>query len=92
MTKIIPLFDGYFEKKKQRPLTSLMVISLIAACEKQRSGIPFGPSDIKGSFTALITRGLIVRKKETTSMDALTWHITVEAIDMLKAMGIKIEC
>jgi hypothetical protein len=93
MSKVISLSEAHFERTKQRPLTSLMVTSLLAACAKQREGIEYGPKDIKGSFTALITRGLIIRKQGIVNMQISSiWQVTTEAIDQLKGMGIKVDC
>ncbi len=68
-----------------------MLNALLDACEKQKEGIHFGPTNIKGSLGNLITRGLIVRKeviinKHTESL----WQVTSEAIEMMSAMGIKL--
>jgi len=78
-TKIIQFPHGHFERKKQPPLTSLMVVTLLGACAKQTAGILFGPSDIKGSFSSLITRGLIIRKVTKNSITESLWQVTNEA-------------
>ena len=91
MTKIISFYRRHFERKKQRPLTPQMVTSLLAACAKQKAEIPFGHNDIKGSFMALIKRGLIIKKEEVANeQNAVTWQVTAEAIEMLKAMQIEV--
>ena len=93
-TKIISINKKYSSIEKQIPLTSLMITTLVAACEKQSKGITFGPRDIKGSFIALVSRGLILVKnpKNITSNKYSDWHVSDEAIGMLKAMVIKIKC
>ncbi len=70
-----------------------MVVALVGACAKQHAGIPFGPGDIKGSFTSLISRGLIVKKEaHVNNRDDSTWLVTTEAIEMLASMGIETLC
>ncbi len=90
-TKIISFPHGYFERKKRPPLTSLMINTLLDACEKQKEGTRFGPTDIKGSLAVLITRGLIVRKVVTINEHTESlWQVTSEAIEMMSAMRIKL--
>jgi hypothetical protein len=91
-TKIISFPRGHFQRKKQPPLSSLMIDALLRACKKQKEGTPFGPTDIKGSFTSLITRGLIVSKEITINEHTASWQVTTEAIAMLKAKGIEVPC
>ena len=55
-----------FERKKQPPLSSQIVVTLLAACAKQAPGIHFIPGDVKGSFALLITRGLVIPKYTPT--------------------------
>ncbi len=86
-TKIISFPDGYFERHKPLPLSQLMIETLLAACAKQRDKIPFGPGDIKGSFSALIQRGLIVSEEYTDAHAASSWQVTAEAIEMLRTLG-----
>jgi len=91
--KIIHFPKGYFIKNKQHALTPLMIDALLAACEKQEEGVPFGPADIKGSFAALVSRGLIIRKQVTLNhVSELAWHVTGQAISMLKTLGIIVAC
>ena len=40
----------HLEEKKQRFLSKLMSLALIAACDLQKKRIRFGPTDIQGSF------------------------------------------
>ena len=62
----------------------------MAAIEKQKKNVPFGPNNIRGSITTLITRGLIVRKKIILMGHAESqWQVTEEAMGMLKNLGIK---
>jgi hypothetical protein len=89
LTKIISFSSG----KKQLPLSSLMIIALIEACEKQNAGISFGPGDIKGSFASLITRGLVIKKLATIkNHNESSWQVTAEAIVMLTSLGIEVPC
>ncbi len=70
-----------------------MVVALIEACEKQTAGIPYGPGDIKGSCTSLISRGLVVQKAAAFESDTeSSWQVTAEAIEILKSMGIDVSC
>ena len=90
-TKIIPYYARLFKQKKSAPLTLKMVTTLLAAYKKQKAAIPFGHSDIRGSFIALIKRDLIVRKK--TFIDGSfqdNWQVTNEAINLLKNSGIAV--
>ena len=92
-SKIIRLPYGYFSKNKQQNLTPLMIDALLAACEKQTENIPFGPADIKGSFSALVNRGLIIRKEVSLHHHTkLLWQVTGEAISMLRILGIIVRC
>ncbi|HEV8083194.1 MAG TPA: hypothetical protein VGP55_08345 [Chitinophagaceae bacterium] len=92
-SKLISFPDGHFERKKPHPLTSLMINTLLDACEKQKEGIRFGPTDIKGSLGVLITRGLIVRREVAINkhIESL-WQVSPEAIEMLKVNGISVTC
>jgi hypothetical protein len=88
-SKIIHLPYGYFIRNKQLNLTPLMIDTLLAACEKQREKIPFGPADIKRSFVALVSRGLIQREEVNKQSQ---WQVTKLAISMLKNLGIIVAC
>lgn len=84
---------NHFKKSRQRPLTPLMIKTLLAACEKQNKSISFGPQDIKGSAMTLINRGLIashIINRKGKSQE--TWYVTQQAINMLLEMGIKVSC
>ena len=89
---IIPFPAEHFQRKKQRPLSAIMIDKLLAAIALEREGLFFGPQDIKGSLTSLISRGLIIRIEITMNgqTDSI-WHVTYEAIEMLKAVGIEAE-
>jgi hypothetical protein len=91
-SKVIHFPKGYFTINKQQNLTPLMIDTLLAACEKQNENIPFGPADIKGSFSALVNRGLIIRKKVSLHHTELVWQVTREALSMLKMLGIIVPC
>jgi hypothetical protein len=88
-SKIIHLPYGYFIRNKQLNLTPLMIDTLLAACEKQKEKIPFGPSDIKRSFVALVSRGLITREEVDKESQ---WQVTKLAISMLKNLGLIVAC
>ena len=88
-SKIIHLPYGYFIRNKQLNLTPLMIDTLLAACEKQKEKIPFGPADIKRSFVALVSRGLITREEVNKESQ---WQVTKLAISMLKNLGIIVAC
>jgi hypothetical protein len=88
-SKIIHLPYGYFIRNKQLNLTRLMIDTLLAACEKQKEKIPFGPADIKRSFVALVSRGLITREEVNKESQ---WQVTKLAISMLKNLGVIVAC
>ena len=88
-SKIIHLPYGYFIRNRQLNLTPLMIDTLLAACEKQKEKIPFGPADIKRSFVALVSRGLITREEVDKESQ---WQVTKLAISMLKNLGIIVAC
>ena len=88
-SKIIHLPYGYFIRNKQLNLTPLMIDTLLAACEKQQEKIPFGPTDIKRSFIALVNRGLITREEVNPQENKeLQWQVSKQAISMLKTLGV----
>ena len=88
-SKIVHLPYGYFIRNKQLNLTPLMIDTLLAACEKQKEKIPFGPADIKRSFVALVSRGLITREEVDKESQ---WQVTKLAISMLKNLGVIVAC
>jgi hypothetical protein len=87
--KIIHLPYGYFIRNKQLNLTPLMIDTLLAACEKQKEKIPFGPVDIKRSFVALVSRGLIAREEVNKESQ---WQVTKLAISMMRNLGVIVAC
>jgi hypothetical protein len=92
-TKIIEFPYEFLKRKNQPSLTPLMIDTLLAACQKQKEKIPYGPVDIKRSFMALINRGLIVRRPADTNEDMeQLWQVTAEAISMLRIKGIDVTC
>ena len=92
-TKIIEFPYEFLKRTKQSSLTPLMIDTLLAACQKQKEKIPYGPADIKRSFMALINRGLIVRRPADTNEDTeQLWQVTAEAISMLRVKGIDVTC
>ena len=92
-SKIIHLPYGYFIRNKQLNLTPLMIDTLLAACEKQKENIPFGPADIKRSFIALVNRGLITREEVSVhEKKEFQWQVSKQAISMLKFLGIVVAC
>jgi hypothetical protein len=90
---IIPFPLERIHRKRQLPLSKLMISKLIDAYALERQGLFFGPHDIKGSLTSLINRGLIIRIE--ISMNDKTesiWHVSYEAVEMLKTLGIDVIC
>jgi hypothetical protein len=85
MAKILKFPHNHYKRKRKSPLSKLMIEALLSACADQNKGIPFGPIDNNRSFSALIERGLITKKK-------LSWHVTKEAYDILTNMGFEIPC
>lgn len=90
---VIPFPAEFVYRKRQFPLSELMISKLIAAYALEKQGLFFGPKDIKGSLTSLINRGLIVRikipvKDKTQSI----WHVSYEAIEILKTLGLDAVC
>ena len=83
----------HIKRKTQRPLSKLMIAKLVAAYALERQGLFFGPQDIDGSLTSLINRGLIVRIEiPVNDKTESIWHVSYEAIEMLKALGIDAVC
>ncbi len=74
-------------KKKAPTLSRLMIIALVEASAKQMLGIPFGPADIKGSFSFLIERGLIICEEVSLHHPQSVWQVTPEAMNMLRNLG-----
>ena len=92
-SKIICPPNGYFIRNKQLNLTPLMIDTLLAACEKQKEKVPFGPTDIKRSFMALVNRGLITREEVNIQENKeLQWQVSKQAISMLKILGVIVAC
>lgn len=90
---IIPFPEEHVQRKKQRPLSKLMITNLLTAYALERQGLFFGPQEIKGSMTSLINRGLIVRKEiSVNGKSEAIWHVSYEAVEMLKALGIDVIC
>jgi hypothetical protein len=87
--KIISYSKSYLQTSKYPRLNLRMIVSLLAAVEKQKKKISFGPNDIRGSIAYLISQGLIVRKKIVQSgYVKYEWQVTAEAIDFLKNLEI----
>jgi len=92
-SKIIHLPFGYFIRNKQLNLTPLMIDTLLAACEKQKEKAPFGPTDIRRSFIALVNRGMITRQEVNIHhKKELQWQVTKQAFSMLKFLGVVVAC
>ena len=72
-------------------LSRPMIVALVEACTKQQHGIPFGPADIGGSFSWLISRGLVVWKEvNIKNHKKHLWQVTEEAVEMLRKMGVDV--
>jgi hypothetical protein len=92
-SKIICLPNGYFIRNRQLNLTPLMIDTLLVACEKQKEKVPFGPTDIKRSFMALVNRGLIIRETVAVHNNKeVQWQVTKLAISMPKNLGVIVAC
>jgi len=88
---IISFQDSYSGRNKQRPLSRLMISSLQLMCAKQKDHIPLNFEDGQGSFTTLVTRGLIISKDTIANGRKDTIRVvTEEAIGMLKRLGITV--
>lgn len=93
MGKIIYFTGSHFQKRKKTSLSPQMITTLLAACKKQEQGIPFGPNNIKGSFMALINRGLLIKKDVMPNyITEPSWEVTSKALGILKLMGIEDGC
>ena len=93
MTKVISINTLAVIKKKNVPLSNIMIKTLVSACNKQSKKEAFGPKDIKGSFIPLINRGLInTEQKIVNGKTIITWHVTKSAVETLKDLGITINC
>jgi hypothetical protein len=84
--KVIRMPVGFVEINKQRPLSNRMVATLLRACEFQLNGILFGQIELDGSFSPLVTRGLL--KLEKSNRSPSTWYVTGEAFDILHNLGL----
>ena len=74
---------------KKSSLSRQMIIALVEASAKQKHGIPFGPADIKGSFSSLIERGLVEFKPvDLHNGKQHMWQLTPEAMKMLTTLGV----
>ena len=74
---------------KKPSLSRPMIVALVESYTRQQYGIPFGPADIGGSFSFLISRGLVVWKEVNIQNDSqYLWQVTSEAVEMLKKMGV----
>ncbi|MEO8415650.1 MAG: hypothetical protein ABI472_18450 [Ginsengibacter sp.] len=89
--KAIPFGSRHFAEKKQRLLTSLMVVALLKACEKQSTKIPAGTSSAKVSLTTLIAKDLIkVNEVTMRGKKEFQWQVTNKAVPILNKMGFHI--
>ena len=74
---------------KKSSLSRQMIVALVEAGAKQMHGVPFGPADIKGSFSFLIERGLVVLEQVNHQNEQqYIWRVTPEAITILTQLGI----
>jgi hypothetical protein len=90
---IIPFPGKFIYRKRQFLLSELMIAKLIAAYALEKQGLFFGPKDIKGSLTSLINRGLIIRIEILVNDKRQSiWHVSYEAIEMLKTLGLDAVC
>ena len=82
--------DTLEKATNQPPLSPLMIATLLIAYAKQKAGIEYGQTDVRGSFTALITRGLIARRVSLKDTTEFIWQVTDEAIEILKSLGMEV--
>ena len=74
---------------KKSSLSRQMIVALVEAGAKQMHGVPFGPADIKGSFSFLIERGLVEFKHvDLHNGKQHMWQLTPEAKKMLTKLGV----
>jgi hypothetical protein len=93
MSKVISIDALAVIRKKNLPLSNIMVKTLLSACDKQSKKEAFGPKDIKGSFLSLINRGLLNTEEKTVNGKAIiTWHVTKSAVETLRNLGINVTC
>ncbi len=79
--------------KTKYSLSSLMIKTLERACRRQNANLPLGPTDIDGSFTALVKRGLIIFENVIIRGKTYPrWKVSTEASELLKELGINIPC
>ena len=75
--------------KRKPALSRLMIVALVEAGAKQIHGVPFGPEDIKGSFSFLIERGLVILEQVSLQNEQeYLWQLTPEAMEILAKLGI----
>lgn len=93
MTKVISINSLSVIAQKKVSLSNIMIKTLVSACGKQSKKEAFGPKDIKGSFIPLLNRGLInTEEKIVNGKAVITWHVTNSAVELLKNLGININC
>lgn len=91
MAKIIPLLK--YRKTTVSPLTPLMIKTLRAACKKQKEHEPFGQTDLRGSFNALLNRNFIDAKIITVKgRKEVSWYVTTSGIKSLTKLGFNEPC
>jgi uncharacterized protein YceH (UPF0502 family) len=91
MAKIIPLLK--YKRTIVSPLTPLMLKTLRAACKKQNNREPFGQTDLKGSFNALLNREFIDAKIITVKgRKEVSWYVTTSGIKSLSKLGFNEPC
>jgi len=74
---------------KKSSLSRPMIVALVEASAKQMHGVPYGPADIKGSFSSLIERGLVEFKHvDLQNGKQYMWQLTPEAMKMLTRLGV----
>ena len=93
MTKVILIDPLIGIRKKDVALSTTMIKTLVAACNKQSKKEAFGPRDIKGSFLPLINRGFINTEEKTVNgRTVIIWYVTKSALETLKSLGIQVKC
>ncbi len=64
------------ERRRERPLSLLMIKTLRDAFKKQCNNEPIGQTDLKGSFTSLVNRGFIDVRNSIQGAKQKLWYVT----------------
>lgn len=91
MAKIIPIDS--IKKRKESPLTPLMIETLTLAFKKQHRNETIGQVELNGSFTVLVKRGMIDCKQFVLAgKHEVLWYVTKRGIQALREIDINLAC